>query len=519
MAEIQPFKQEQLLFEYFCIFMFQCLIMKRVCCFMSVLLLICACSHKQEYKPVAKQNLSPLVIHFPSGIIIPHRDSLNTANNFSLAQKFLSSHTIPVLVANTENLIFVKRNGDRVSILIKKSENIYDIILFDGLNDPVPLKIIDLENAGKHLFSIPTTIKTIKQNRKITLKKHSVPTPDSVIQTAISGLISELISRNNRIIISVADTSTKKLNARTMQGIEWVEHRIDTRKLLRINFENDLITYSNTDRYFTNGITFDLQAAWLGHSRLTKVMIPYHHKAFVSYHLNMVQDMYTPTDTRIAPTLKNDRPYASYLYFGFREVVADPLRKLKIFSEFDAGYLGPYSPGSYMQTLVHKVFPTNDKPLGWDTQIKTDIILNYQYQVQKAIVNRKDFILLAGLEAKAGTLYNQFGIGFQFQAGKADPSFGSEANEKWPATEYYFFAKTNYTFVVYNALLQGGMLNQDNIFTLKANEIKRTIGKAEAGVHFRYKRVGFELAQHYLSPEYKEGLWHKWGRMSVLLML
>ena len=79
--------------------------------------------------------------------------------------------------------------------------------------------------------------------------------------------------------------------------------------------------------------------------------------------------------------------------------------------------------------------------------------------------------------------------------------------------------KTDFNAVVYNALLQGGILNHDNIFTLRSNEVSRLVGRAQVGLHFTYKSTGIELAQHFLSPEYKGGLWHKWGRISLLFKL
>jgi lipid A 3-O-deacylase len=168
---------------------------------------------------------------------------------------------------------------------------------------------------------------------------------------------------------------------------------------------------------------------------------------------------------------------------------------------------------------VHKAFPTNDIPLGWETQINTDVIINYSLLAQKALVANKNFTLLASLDVKAGTLQTSSGAGLQLLAGKAEPVFGLTENEAWPNTEYYFFAKTNINFVAYNALLQGGMFNHENIFTLTGNQIQRMVGSAEAGIHIRYKAVGIELAQHYLTPEYKGGLWHQWGRMSLLFRL
>jgi lipid A 3-O-deacylase len=342
---------------------------------------------------------------------------------------------------------------------------------------------------------------------------------DTVIHKPVLKGLSEIKTRNKKIVVPVRDASSRKLISRTIPGIEWIEQSVDSRTILKIDFENDLITYANTDRYFTNGITFDLQAAWLAGSALQKLMIPYRHKSFATCNLSLVQDMYTPTDTRVAPELKHNRPYSSVLYFGLRKTVADPLREIKLSSELNVGYIGPYSLGSSLQTFVHKTFPTNDKPLGWETQINSDIILNYNIQVQKALIYKENIALMADLDAEAGTLYTNAGAGFQFQAGKTEPIFGLSENQQWTEMEYYFFAKTNISFVAYNALLQGGVFNNDNVFTLNKNEIQRVVGNAEAGIHFRYKGISMELAQHYISPEYKGGLWHKWGRMSLIFKL
>jgi hypothetical protein len=494
--------------------------MKAICILLVSLLVFTACHRQPVKQPERVQSHTPLVIDYPAGVMVsPQRQVSIPANkNASFAEKILSPHRIPVLDAATTQMVFVKLNGDRITIGMDELAGKYDIILFNAVSNPVPLRIADLQRAFDDIFNFQSTTKN---------KPESLPYPetgpitanDTFVKKPARFRLSELGNRDRRVVITSADTSTQKFAARAIPGIEWVEHRVDSRTILKVNFENDLITYANTDGYFTNGITIDLQAAWLGNSPFQKLMIPYGHKAFVTYNLSMVQDMYTPTDTRVAPTLNKDRPYSSYLYFGFRKTVADPLRKLKITSELDAGYIGPYSPGSYMQTLVHKTFPTNDIPLGWETQINTDVILNYTFQVQKALIYTKNLSLLAGLDAKAGTMHTNAGAGLQLQAGKAEPVFGLAENGQWPKVEYYFFAKTNVHFVAYNALLQGGLFNHNNIFTLKGNEIQRVTGSAEGGFHIRYKSIGLELAQHYLSPEYKGGMWHKWGRMSLLFKL
>jgi len=481
-------------------------------------LIFTSCQQQSVKAPDAAPYHTPLVIDYPAGIMISHENQVSgpANHNISIAKKILLPHRIPVLDTNSKDLVFVKTNGDRITISTIDLSEEYDIILFNAVNNPVPLRLADLQDAFGKIFNVGTGNITPKTNSRKTEEIYT-PTPDTNTRQTIRERLSALKKRDKKIIVTTADTSTKQFVERIMPGVQWVQHRVDTRTILRIKFENDLITYANTDRYFTNGVTFDLQAAWPGRSAvLNRLMIPYRHSAFVTYALGMVQDMYTPTDTRVAPTLNRDRPYSSCLYFSFSKTTADPVRKLKMASRMFAGYIGPYSPGSYMQTLVHKAFPTNDAPLGWETQINTDVILNYSYNIQKALVNNRNFSLLAGAEIEAGTLYNNTGMKMEMQAGKFEPVFGITADEQWPKLQYYFFAKTHAGYVAYNALLQGGMFNHNTVFTLKSNEIQRMVGGAEAGMHFSYKGTGIEVAQHYLSPEYKGGFWHKWGRLSLL---
>lgn len=494
--------------------------MRAFCVILFSFLLFTACHRQQVKQTDLTQNHDPLVIDYPAGVMIsPQRQASGPSNrNISFAEKILSPHRIPVLDTNMRQLVFVKTNGDRIIIGMDELKGKYDIILFNAVNNPVPLRMADLQCAAGQIFNFRGDNKISRANRQY-LAQNFAPEGDTSISDAERRKFTRIRNRDKKIVITTADTATQKFVTRVFPGIQWVEQRLDTRTILVVNFENDLITYANTDRYFTNGITLDLQAAWLSHSAFQRLMVPYRHKALVSYHLSLVQDMYTPADTRVAPTLHNDRPYSSYLYVGFRRTVSDAARKFKMSSQLDVGYLGPYSPGSYLQTLVHKTFPTNDVPLGWETQINTDVILNYTLQVQKALVNDQNFSLLAGMDVKAGTLYTNAGAGLQLRAGKSEPVFGLAKNEKWPKKEYYFFAETHMSFVAYNALLQGGVLNHENVFTLHGNQIRRVVGNARAGIHFRYKGMGIELAQHYLSPEYKAGLWHKWGQISLLFKL
>ncbi|HNS47342.1 MAG TPA: DUF2219 family protein, partial [Bacteroidales bacterium] len=64
-----------------------------------------------------------------------------------------------------------------------------------------------------------------------------------------------------------------------------------------INFENDIFT--NTDRYYTNGIRFDWVNPGFNRSLLTHLMIPLHHPARNYYGISLVHRIYTPWDSHI----------------------------------------------------------------------------------------------------------------------------------------------------------------------------------------------------------------------------
>lgn len=483
------------------------------------LLLFAACNQKQGEKTDIKTVEPSVIVDYPAAVVIPKNNpnQKQKAERATAVVKIRAAHQIAVLDTNAPSMVFVKSNGDRVTLEMGKLSARYDIVLFNTVNDPLPCKLADFKVVMLRLFNNSVGAAIKKTVNQAILRQHE--NTDTLKQKRVASFLSRLKNREKYLVIFTSDTSAKVFAPRIIPEIRLVVQRLDTRSILCIGFENDLLTYSNTDRYFTNGITVELQSPRFARSPLQRLMIPYRHAAFVTYSLRAVQDMFTPTDTRVAPALKNDRPYSSYLYLGYRKTMADPMRKLRISSQVDLGYLGQYSPGSFLQTLVHKTFPTNDLPQGWETQIKTDLVLNYDFQVQKALVQKNKLIILATASAKVGTLSDKAGLGLLLLAGKPEPLFGLVENGKWPKIEYCFFAGAEANFIAYNALLQGGMMNKENVFTLKNNEISRLVGSAETGIRFSYKGTGIEIAQHFLSPEYKKGLWHKWGRISLSFKL
>ncbi|MCB1746288.1 MAG: lipid A deacylase LpxR family protein [Gammaproteobacteria bacterium] len=154
--------------------------------------------------------------------------------------------------------------------------------------------------------------------------------------------------------------------------------------VVTFTFENDL--FGDTDAQYTNGMKLsylspDLGAladapgvpAWLlgAVSRinaLEEIYFPDQGREFnVGFALG--QMMYTPDDTQATALIRDDRPYAGWLYGALTLVsknadIADTL-------EIQLGMIGPASLAEDAQKLVHDI---RDLPLprGWDNQLDNE---------------------------------------------------------------------------------------------------------------------------------------------------
>lgn len=489
-----------------------------------LVLLLAACTRRAgNYMTIPETQPSEVIDHPAIVVYSPVNVPLSqqTVDVLTIKQR-ISGQKIPVVTTVNENLEFVKQNGDHIALNIKRLPENYNIILFNSVSNPVPCSATDLLKVVRNVFGEQSSIDNQLHKRAIKrqVKQQTFPIkemPEQFTETKPREKVP--VCRMKRITIPVADTSTLAFLPFDVPGIVFIENLVDTRTSIILTFENDLITWNNTDRYFTNGITAELHSPRIMRLSVARTMLPYRHKAFSSTSLLLVQNMYTSADTRIPPTLVNDRPFASYIYLGIRKINADNSRKLRLSSTLYAGVIGPYSAGSFFQTLVHKTFPTNDIPQGWETQINTDVILNYDIQLEKSLFDAGNMSLSALADIKTGTLYNNAGGGFLAQFGYSEPRFGYSQKVKRMKWQAYIYAQAEGKVIAYDATLQGGLINKNNIYTLNSSQLNHFIGNADIGLHFDYKGIGFEVAQHFLTAEFKQGLSQRWGQFSLLFPL
>ena len=296
-------------------------------------------------------------------------------------------------------------------------------------------------------------------------------------------------------------------------------------RILKIGFDNDL--FDNTDRFYTNGISFDYTAPGISDNPVKYVLLPYRGRAKNYYGLVLVQNLYTPSTTKIGGIQHGDRPFAAYLYFGSYKITSDDVRHYRQVSELDLGILGPQSMGAQVQDVFHKYIPYNNEPLGWENQIATDAVINYNFSLEKGIVNTEFVQLIVSGKVALGTLYTNAGGGFNLRLGWFNDYFSDLGVRKkrllrsggFRVTQYFFTVKGTARFVAYDATLEGGLINHNSIYTIPSSGLTNIVTQSSIGFTVTIGGIGLELEQVVLSPEFSINKWHAWGHIGLLLAL
>ena len=294
---------------------------------------------------------------------------------------------------------------------------------------------------------------------------------------------------------------------------------------LVINFDNDILDY--TDRFYTNGIRIELITPGLQANPVGKLLIPYWSGGRNYYGIAVVQNMYTPSTTKLGGILYGDRPYAAYLYLGSFKITLDPVHRYRQSSEIDVGIIGPNSYGEWVQRSFHNAVPTNNEPLGWEYQVKNDLVLDYSFKMEKGLADHKNICLVLFSKGELGTLYTNLSGGAMFRTGWMNPYFANLGTARGATLkkqglrkfQCFLFLKGTGKMVGYDATLQGGMLNRSSTYILPSSAISRVVFETSGGVTVTYSGLRLDLEQYLLSPEFHQGLWHKWVHLSLSFCL
>ena len=76
--------------------------------------------------------------------------------------------------------------------------------------------------------------------------------------------------------------------------------------------------------------------------------------------------------------------------------------------------------------------------------------------------------------------------------------------------QFYFFTNLNTKGIGYDATLQGGLFNHSSPYTISSGDVSRLVFQGSAGLVFSYGGFQLKGEQFILSPEFRDGWWHKW---------
>jgi len=510
-----------------------------------IVLLLMASSCRQPDTPLpANTTLQPPTIHkdidqtFDSPVIVfiypdnaqinSLKKTLGTDNYFALSDKNGAEFAKIRLLAKNQKLAtfsgnpgtyrFITQEGAIIDMDLSRMTQSWKVIVFNGIDAPM---LANPGNASQLLFQ--DSQNSQKKNR-VNAGNTKTDAPSSITEISPParadrevGAIAEKKETTIRLLIFPGQAPPPLRDASS--GIRIVNSYISPNHRFWLNFDNDM--FSNTDRYYTNGVVLGYTAPGLTNWSINRLMIARNRNSIVHSSLSLHHGIFTPLTTKEQPTLSNDRPYSSTLYLRYSQTSEDALAGIRFTTAIEAGVIGDAALGQLLQRSVHAGIPTNDEPLGWETQIKNDLVLNYSVGIQKQLLKSRNAEVYAEGSASAGTLHTRGTIGVNAVAGLFRPNLTplpdqydklSKAAGPW---QVGIRGGMELRMIGYDATLQGGLFNKDNVYALKPEEMDRLVAAIHLGLFANYRKLGISLSQYYLSPEFREGREHFWGQIGV----
>jgi lipid A 3-O-deacylase len=284
-------------------------------------------------------------------------------------------------------------------------------------------------------------------------------------------------------------------------------------RLATFAYDNDL--FYGTDRYYSQGVLLDISVPGLSALPLSKILVRLNSQANNYYWAGLEQDCFTPKSILLDTVNRTDRPFCGLLYLSRKLVSMNHLKKRRLTTEIDLGVIGPAAGCEQTQKTIHR-FTNNDEPHGWQFQLKNDLLLNYSALLEQGLIVTKYFEAVVSAEAKAGTVYDQAGVGILIRTGKMNGYFQNIGLDR-SSKKFQFFIKAGgkASFVAYNGTMQGGLFTQ-SAHEVAAAQIQKLVYSYNAGAVMAYKRISLEYSQTFISPEITNGLDHGWGRCALM---
>ncbi|HEX6224121.1 MAG TPA: lipid A-modifier LpxR family protein [Chryseolinea sp.] len=305
--------------------------------------------------------------------------------------------------------------------------------------------------------------------------------------------------------------------------------------VLRLSEDNDFINiaFSGTDKAYTHGFRADLlytkrNGAPGFDERLT---LKAGNKSIDTFGWSIVQTMITPNNLSNPAIEATDYRYACSINLLRTRHSSNPIRKYNLQTEYNVGIMGPIALGKETQSTIHKLI--NDEiPRGWNTQLKTSVLLNVNLTGEKQLVAvAKSIDYIGGIKSFIGTSLTALSVYTSLRIGKMNPYFGgylpqylSQGGESW---QLYGHLCPSLDIVFRNAHLQGGMfrpeytiVNNNGMATTEPPRKINSVGyNLSYGIVLTAKKLCITFTQRDLYPMIKKQGRHQVGNISIYITL
>ncbi len=276
-------------------------------------------------------------------------------------------------------------------------------------------------------------------------------------------------------------------------------------------YENDV--FLEIDRYYTQGGRIEFSADFLKQSPLN-YLLPALKNDSNRVLIYMEHRCYTPTSLTLSRVQRGDHPYAGVFLFGQERWSYSSSKHRILNSGLALGWMGPDAKCEEMQKSIHKA-TNNAEPQGWNNQLNGAFIANYNLSIEQGFINFQWMTFSVLTRVRLGTLFDDARIGARLRLGKVATTFSVPDALGKGKMRWNMFFESNLEFVVYNATLQGGLANSEDIYSLTAKSIEGVVFVGRAGVQLAFRSLAFEYAQSYNTRRFSGGLDHKYGSALV----
>jgi len=283
---------------------------------------------------------------------------------------------------------------------------------------------------------------------------------------------------------------------------------------ISLAWENDMFFLS--DYYYTNGSRIEFFHDKLRQSPFSRILIPTPQKeTSIDLHgLQLHQEIYTPKDLAADSISLGDHPYSANLTLTQVKITSLPERGIFYTTGFKLGVIGPASLGYLTQRLAHLVSNPSRPPLGWEYQIRNDLIINYDLEFEKTLSHKRSRMVGFQGRSRLGTMHTDLAAGMWIRMNNREASFERIEPPGDKAFNFSFHLASTMNYIVYDASLQGGVFNKTSPYTIPNEDLNRWLGRINATASFGYREHQIVCYTQWISKRFKSSIPHAWMGIS-----